>query len=117
MSDFGTLLLTAKKSKASFRDAEREAFSSKLQSIVEDNDFEDAAGRPFTTDAMIEEGNEEYPPHLLVRLSEHYFGNDDDHDESMEFVEDVEFDYVDDLIDSLSEEFPDYTFKKLLVEW
>ena len=117
MSDFGTILIIGKEDESAFLLDELNTATEKLKTIIKDLDLEDAAGELFRHELTIEDAYGEYPPHLLVRLSEHYWGDEDDVEETKEFVEDIELDLVDELITEMKSVFPNYKFKKLVTEW
>ena len=53
-----------------------------------------------------------------VQLSEYHYGGDPDEDnETYEFVKEVEESDIEDIIDLLKAQFPDYTFEGSVEEW
>lgn len=114
MSDFGTTILAKKEDNSNFSSDDISDLSSKLKSILKDGEYGGALGDDFNHQFGEIEGSKS----IIVQLSEYYYGNDDDeNEESFEFVKDVELDQALELVEMLSMEFPDYRFEANVEEW
>lgn len=114
MSDFGTTISVVKKNKSVFSDNEIKELSDKLAELIKKNKYENALAEKFKHEFVLDESKSQ----CIVQLSEHYYGGDDDEDmESFEFVEDVELETAEEIVELLKDIFPDYTFEACTEEW
>ena len=118
MSDYGSTLTITKKNLDRFNEAERQALSDEMGKLIDSLDLTDAVGSKFLNELFIYAGDSEDPPCVFGRLSEHYYGNNgDENKEGFDFVEEMEMDEIDDLIEALVKLFPEYQFKRSIQEW
>ncbi|MFT3794148.1 hypothetical protein [Flavobacterium sp.] len=114
MSDFGTIISAIKKDEADFSEEEIAGLSEKLAAIIGDDMYTDTMGEPFSANF----NRTSKSSLVIVQLSEHYYGGDPIEDkELLEFVEDTELELAQEIVEALSEAFPEITFTAETTEW
>ena len=111
MSDFGTTIKAIKESGDSISSSDASSLSDGLKDLIEDNDYVDLLEEPFDHEFEDIDTGE-----VIVRLSKHYFG-DEDPGVAMEFVEENELQSAISLADLMKAQFPDYNFEAKVEEW
>lgn len=118
MSDYGSTLTITKKNLERFNEAELDALSDEMGKLIDSLDLTDAVGSKLQNELFIYAGDSEDPPCIFGRLSEHFYGNNgDENKEGFDFVEEMEMDEIEDLIEALTKVFPTYNFKRSIQEW
>lgn len=114
MSDFGSLLTATKVNGTKITQVNITELKTALKVAIDENDFGDALGKPFSSDFQLDSSQ----LMAIVQLSQHYFGGDPDEDnEIYEFVQEVEESDLEDIVDLLTTQFPEYTFEAKIEEW
>lgn len=113
MSDFGTLL-TVTKNNNDLTNIEIKDISKSLEKIIKIGEYVNALGDPFENDFTLDEDKKI----ATLQLSEHYYGDDlTQNEELFEFVEDTEIEQIEEIIEMLKIEFPDFEFTTKIEEW
>lgn len=116
MSDFGTTISVIKENTGSFENSEIKKLSDKLKEFIYDEELENVLGEAYNNEFKRVDG--ENKPTLLVQLSEHFYSGEEDQDEeTFEFVKDTELDDAELLISKLKTLFNHYSFEARVEEW
>jgi len=114
MSDFGALLTVTNKDNAEISKSELKDFSKSLEKIIISQDYTNALGDPFAHEFVLDDDKES----ATVQLSEHYYGDDaTENEELLEFVIDTETNQIEEIIEKLRNEFPEYEFSYVIEDW
>jgi hypothetical protein len=115
MSDFGAAISIVRKDGKSFSSSEKQHLEDALKNCITNDDLVNAIGETYNHELQLVV---DVNPTLFIQLSEHYYGGNDEEDqETFDFVEETELGDANHIIASLKNQFTDYNFTASIEEW